>query len=277
MRFERDEIHPVLWKATDDLNNRWLMGQLSDVDAAVMPVHQRNWFKQYGRSIALSMVIPLAIMAAGITLKVSTGNSFGGFVVVLGLLGVIVQLVLQLTKNMRQVSSQELTDLLPALKLTGIAESYVRAVAAIGQANHLSRTEKSEILKGLCQVMDEHERIETARAALMTAKDLGDLKEEKRGLEEKIEDAEDPETRQNYAQALAILESRLAQSQSKQVAAGRLDAQAALLNQSLLQLTESLHLPAAAPAMPDLRDRLGVIQLHSQEVERAVAELDAAR
>jgi len=276
MRFERDEIHPVLWKATDDLNSRWMMGQLSEADMAVMPAHQRNWFKQYGREFALSLVIPFVIIAAGFVLKIANNSPLAVPFVAAGVLAMVGQIILMFHRNSRQVSSEELEGILPVLKLTGIAESYVRAVAAVGQANHLSRSEKSEILKRLCQVMDEHERIEKARANLMTAKGMGALEEEKRGLEEKIERAEDPETRQNYAGALSILESRLARSRSKQVAAGRLDAQAALLNQSLLQLTESLHLPASAPAMPDLRDRLGVIQRHTQEVERAVAELDAA-
>jgi len=275
MRYERDEIHPLLWQATDDLNSRWMMGQVTDADLAVLPTHQSTWFKQYGRDFALAIVLPLLVVAVGVFLKKALASPFGEPTIAVGFLAMVVQMVVLFTRNNRQVSSQELANLLPALKLTGIPQSYTEAVVAVGQANHLTRPEKAEILKGLCHVMDEHERIESARASVATAADHLALAEERQALETKRSQSTDAETRRNYEQALAILDSRISQAEAKRVGAERLDAEAALLNQSLLQFTDSLRLPSAGPGILDLRSRLAVIQLHSQEVERAVAELDA--
>ena len=275
MRYERDEIHPVLWQATDDLNSRWMMGQVTEADLAVLPAHQRNWFQQYGRELAVAIGVPLALIAAGAALKISGVNPLGGAVVAAGIFAMVGMIILLLKRNLRQVSSDELAVLLPALKLKGIPQSYAEAVVAVGQANHVARSEKAEILKGLCHVMDEHERIEAARFSIPTHADLSALTEERQALQTKRSQSTDEETRRNYDQALGILDSRISHAQTKRVAAERLDAEAALLHQSLLRLTDSVRLSATGPAIHDLRDRLEVIQLHSQEVERAVAELDA--
>ena len=278
MRYQPEEIHPVLWKATDDLNNRWMMGDIREEDRRVLPAHQRIWMAHYLKPMLRSMIGPGLLVLTGAAMQLSSVNlmplpakAFIGA----GLAWAVFTLIVQLTKNNREVASSELATLLPILDLSGLTRTYADTVVAIGDATHLSREEKSELLKGLCRVMDEHQRIEAARGSLTAGDGIDAIAAELDVVDEKLSVTEDAETRAFYVESRHIFVARAEQARVRDQSLSRLDAQATLLNQSVRQLHDAVRRPAHEFGMSNLRDNLAVIQTRSDEIERAVAELDA--
>ncbi|RYG37774.1 hypothetical protein EON81_05670 [bacterium] len=275
MRYRSEDIHPVLWTAVDELTGRMMTGQASG--KAVM-AHHSEWTKEYGGEFLRQMAAPLLLMAAGFAMiAAKLPKPISAIVMLLGILWTVVTLIVKTAGNFRQMSVRELEVLLPELKFEGVGRAYAETVLAVGQAS-LSEEMRSETLQELKRVMDEHERIESARERLSTgARDRPELLEEVIRLKGKMESAKDAEARALFRESLDVAQTRLDSTEHQAAFGERLEAQAELLRQSVLRVRDTLSLPSVDTSTDGgaLRQALASVRSRAEAVEKAVQEVQS--
>lgn len=276
MRYRSDDIHPVLWNSVDELTRRIFSGQASS--KAVME-HQGVWMKEYGPEVLRQSIAPVLLLFGSVAMAMMRmPKPFIAGAALLAIFWLVAVLCFKTVRNLREITASELETLLPELKFEGVGRAYAEAVLAVGKAQGLSEEMRSETLQELKRVMNEHERIESARSRLiLTAEGRASLVEEVERLRGKVEKAQDAEARATYEEGFEIAQARLAATDNQAALGERLEAQAELLRQSVLRVRDTLALPYVETPSEGgaLREALAGVRSRAEAVERAVKEVEA--
>ncbi|RYG46757.1 hypothetical protein EON79_09295 [bacterium] len=275
MRYRSDDIHPVLWKAVDQLTGRMMTGEVSGTAVAA---HQTEWFKEYGGETLRQLIAPIILLLAGFGMAAAKLPKVScAIVILLAIVWIVASIVMKTVGNLREMTPRELELLMPELKFEGVGRAYAEAVLAVGQSS-LSETTQRETLQELKRVMDEHERIEAVRSKLeQTSSTRIALLLEVDTLQRKVEEARDPEAKAIYEESLGVAQSRLAAKESQSALGERMEAQGELLRQSVLRVRDTLALPVSTSASDSgpLREALASVRSRADEVDRAVQEVES--
>lgn len=280
MRFNPSELHPRLFAATDRLTSGMFAGHMQDPEfIKAIGSHGGAWWRAYGKAfMALSAVSIAGIAAVGYLGK-QIGESwmgFAAFFLVVVLFGILYQ------RNRRQLTSEELEALMPALDLDPVEVAYAEAILALANSQ-LPPEDRSSLMKDLYRLLDEEStlvRQEKALHQVVSKAGFDALDAEAKRLEERATSARDEEARKSFERSLEAVRARMDHQERFAPYMERIEAHRELIRQTLLGVKETLGRTKIAPGIsaPDwqgLREVLAQVEQQAESVDRAVAELNA--
>lgn len=292
MKLTKDDIHPTLWKETDELSSRWTWGsQVGGMDREERKIYARHigiWSKRYGAKLLIGIFAWLAAMVGGaVAMRAifDTKSASAFWVLAMFVVGFIACIVAY-KQNLRTVHVDELENLMPVLDLNPIQRAYAQAVVLAADNDALSEDERSETLRHLKTLMDEEERLSSYRRALAAADgEASDeaMHDERSRIQELLASTSDPIATGALQRSLEILEHRAEYRSLIQPSRERVDAQLELIRQTLCGVRDSLARLKASPQglqvdsldVGGLRANVEQIYQQTRAIETAVAEVRA--
>jgi hypothetical protein len=249
--------------------------------------HNLIWGKSYGRQWLVGVVgFVVALVGALALMRSTTGG--GASVMVLGAIVALGAILLSRAyqANLRSVTAEELSNLIPVLDLTDHQRIYAETIVALSRLQGAKSANSSEVVQQLNALLDQSLMLDAAKAKLTQAGVHGRMQpivEERNRLRDQFEAAADPVARETIRRSLEICESRLAGANKYSARLERIDAQQEMIRQTMLGVKESSHrIDLSSDAMDaldlsDLRMRVHEVHRDSKAIEDAVLELDAGR
>lgn len=283
MRFSGDEIHPILWRATDALSTRWASGiTRTPEEKEVMTRHSGMWMKQYGLGCAATLSPMLLTIPAIILAKNVFPRGAAPLLVLMGFFALGGWLAYEVIKrNKRVTSAAELANMLPALDLDPVGRAYAETVVALGESG-VPESDAKETLATLNSVLDEAGRLDEAVATPIGPMD--DLEGERLRLERFRDEETDPAAREMYEESLRLVEVRAGGRGSGGMSRARADAQKELIRQTILSVRDTLRSGREAArgrsdtSVPDVRalmERVAAVRREADATARAADEIRA--
>lgn len=281
MKIEKQDVHSVIWAGMDKYEAfAWGMAEGSQKFTEAWYAHQRVWWKAYGKGCLATLAFyAVVVVGSGFLAK-----AFDNPLVVAIALGACGWHAFRLYQaNRRSVTAEELSALLPALELTPNARLYAESLVEL-YSQPIDGAVRVEAVKELNRLMDDDMALERARASFTTAlaqNHVTEIEEEIRGLQAKVQAAQDPLARATYEHSLSLAQERLTDLERYRPFVERVDAQQEVVRQTLLRVRSDLGRARASGTldvtefMPTLRTSLAGIRQHADEIERALEELRA--
>lgn len=276
-------IHPEIKRLADQFTNQYTWsGSLNPPpeQAKAMREHQSLWFKQNGKGCAAWGVFYAVAFVAAIAVKPLLWNPSINYavlsVIALGLL----HAYLGYQKSRKGLSTEELTALLPALDLSPVQRAYSEAALVLCSLN-LPKETADDLWKQLNQLVEEETRLRAVRErgalGLSTPAQVSSEMEE---IRHRLEQTNDPMTREALERSLEICQGRLQSVQDLSLVVERVDAQLELLAQSMRGMRDTLQRLSSVPSdmgsgldLQPLRDTVEHASRHTQALEAAVNEV----
>ena len=180
----------------------------------------------------------------------------------------------------RQLTTDELKTLLPALKLTISQRAYAEAILALTKLK-LPKDMENDLWEQMNRLLDEEARLITARQdAAAGGSSSEDAAREITELEAKIASTTDSVTRETLEQTLRICQARLHSGASIDVVVQRIDAQQELIAQTMRGIRDSLRRLQSSNTVKQgdldidsLRTTVAAAGQHADSLESAVREV----
>jgi hypothetical protein len=282
MRLTKKDIHPSVFDAakrliTEGMNNPSPSSQpYSD--------HLNVWMAEYWKGLVGYLASLPAALILITTLNPSNEatpiTKIASVAVIVGWIALGVYLH---KKNSEQITPKELQALKDVLGLSANGKLYIDCVLKVLSSKILDQVQQKEWMQSLWQTMDYSAKIE---ALISQGKEgmrgSNSADEDIRRLESKIESTTDPIARQTYEQSLDITKRLMSNTPTKDQTLERAEAQLELISQTLLETRDSLGSlqepnipPEPGFGVAELRANLSKVQFDSQEILRAVGEVQS--
>jgi hypothetical protein len=289
MRFTKKDLHPSVFEAVNTWQSRIMynLGQTGQTGQgpSLMDIynkHQKVWWKEYGKAFGLwSAIYTVSFFGAMVLLGRNRDITFLWLVLAVGI-AAIVHSVIGYKNNKEKITAGELEALLPGLDLTEIQREYCTCFLHLVRSQSVEDDHRKEILSQLNQLLDEYERLKQQRELLRERagafEQLEKLKGEIEQMTTRMNTTTDADAKDTFAKSIEIAEGRMNRQLKSAPMVERVDAQIALVNQTMGAFTEVLaRLKQSdrdgAPELSTLRARIAEVASHSSALESAFDEL----
>lgn len=282
MRIHRSELHSSIFQAKDQFTAR--MSTAVGADAKDQAAYQQYlnklfvttgpmpWIKFFG------FLIGFVLIAA----EVRVNRLF--LPVLFAYLGLGIYISIRSFIHQKDsLGIESLEVLAPRLDLTPDARTYLQAVLALYRTSAIDSNTRSEILAQLSRLMDERVRLADAIDPLRKMATANDRNEaihaDVARLELAVSTTSDAIARETYQTSLELAQARLAKLNGATPVKERIEAQIALIDQTLAGFADTLariNDPGDASNPSDLgtlRNRVAQIHAQSQSLESATNEI----
>lgn len=289
MRFTKKDLHPSVFEAVNTWQSRIMynLGQTGQTGQGPSMMdtynkHQKVWWKEYGKGFSIWAAVYLSGFAGSFVLINATKNKAFAWLFVAVIIAATAHGIYGYYKNKEKITAEELEALLPGLDLTEIQREYCTCFLHLVRSKSVGDDHRREILSQLNQLLDEYERLKEQRVLLSERagafEQLEKLKGEIAQMTSRMNATGDPDARDTFAKSIEIAEGRMDRLTKSAPMVERVDAQIALVNQTMGAFTEVLaRLKQSdrdgAPELSTLRARIAEVASHSSALESAFDEL----
>lgn len=287
-RAGRDDLHPSIWQALDNITMGMGMVQGDSRVQASIAQHSRVWGREYGsnlfRWIAGGFALTILLIVLGKAMDFQNLKAIGILAITLGSASAVVAFA----RNMRTATGAELEALTGALAATLTANqlSYLNAVIQILKSPLLDDGARRSLLAQLRGVLDESERINGERERLLghigASESNQSLDDEYRQLSDRLAATQDASARASLQQAIDLCDRRRSSRDRFRPLVERAEAQQAIIDQTFRHVAETFasSSPVATgqlvsdAALPQIQDRLADLHAQSAAFQDAVNEVE---
>lgn len=289
MRFTKKDLHPSVFEAVNTWQSRIMynLGQGNQIGqgSSLMDIynkHQKVWWKEYGKGFSIWAAAYLSAFAGSFVVINATNNKAFALLFVAVIIAATAHSIYGYYKNKEKITAGELEALLPGLDLTEIQREYCVCFLHLVRSKSVGDDHRREILSQLNQLLDEYERLKEQRLLLSERagafEQLEKLKGEIAQMTSRMAGTTDEDAKETFAKSIEIAEGRMERLMKSAPMVERVDAQIALVNQTMGAFTEVLaRLKQSdrdgAPELSTLRSRIADVASHSSALESAMDEL----
>lgn len=282
MRYSPEQVHPALFdaakRAANGLATGYTTGATDKMQAYM--AHQKIWWKEYGKSTILMMVLFIAQLVGTIAMGKALGKPVlaVAFIACLAIWAAV--LVVMLGKNQKILTLEELKVLTPVIDLTPVQKVYADALVLL-EENELPKESKDEVMRQMYRLVDEEIRLTKLRDRGVTAPTtLEEIDAERAKIEAKIASSTDPVSRDALQKSLEMAEARRSAARELSLVEERVDAQLSMVDQAIRGIRDGLRRMRATPTattwaldLDEVRRSVDQAHEHATALERAVEEV----
>ena len=289
-RLTAAEIHPSIFVAIKEVASATLTdpsgGTLSVYSHPAYSKWTTAWFREYGVASLLWFLAVIPIIAGTIAVRSEFGKGAAAFTLTTGIALWLGAAFLLHRKTQSQATWAEIEAIRPILKISENQNLYLDCVKAVLDSKVLEESQKGSWLASLNASLDQALQLDKLHLEMQEtigASSVKELEEERVRIQQRMESATDPSSKEIFRESLEMAEDRLNRSDGMAGQVERAEAHLELTRQTFIKTRETLRgleigsRQSTQIDLEPLRANLARVQVEAHAIRSAIDEIAQLR